>query len=234
MKRVNLLAAGMFVLAQTLSGTAAAVTVAGSTVDFTFDDRVIGMFGPASVSGDTLFFTPTMFDVKSTGMDGVNLANESFNVRITAHAGYEFDSLDLLARGDYLLYGTGGMVAVGGQIRAFDLAAPQTDVTGSIAATAPLTTVGMPTRNWTATATADVSTLGARTLSVTIENLLLVSTSTPGSLAFIEKKYAGLTAGTLAITPVPEADTWAMMLAGLGLVGWSAMRRRRGGMTTSK
>lgn len=27
--------------------------------------------------------------------------------------------------------------------------------------------------------------------------------------------------------PVPEADTWAMMLAGLGLVGWQAMRRRK-------
>jgi hypothetical protein len=26
--------------------------------------------------------------------------------------------------------------------------------------------------------------------------------------------------------PVPEADTYAMMLAGVGLVGWSAMRRR--------
>jgi len=25
---------------------------------------------------------------------------------------------------------------------------------------------------------------------------------------------------------VPEADTGAMMLAGLGLVGWTAMRRR--------
>lgn len=27
-------------------------------------------------------------------------------------------------------------------------------------------------------------------------------------------------------TPVPEADTWAMLLAGLGLVSWAALRRR--------
>jgi MYXO-CTERM domain-containing protein len=26
--------------------------------------------------------------------------------------------------------------------------------------------------------------------------------------------------------PVPEADTWAMLLAGLGLVGWQARRRK--------
>ena len=27
--------------------------------------------------------------------------------------------------------------------------------------------------------------------------------------------------------PVPEADTWAMLLAGLGLVGYAARRARR-------
>jgi hypothetical protein len=30
-------------------------------------------------------------------------------------------------------------------------------------------------------------------------------------------------------TPVPEPETWAMMAAGLGLVGWAAARRRRFG-----
>lgn len=30
----------------------------------------------------------------------------------------------------------------------------------------------------------------------------------------------------LQITPVPEADTWAMLLAGLGLTGWIVRRRR--------
>lgn len=28
-----------------------------------------------------------------------------------------------------------------------------------------------------------------------------------------------------SVTPVPEADTWALMLAGLGLVGWAVRRR---------
>jgi hypothetical protein len=46
--------------------------------------------------------------------------------------------------------------------------------------------------------------------------------------------YYGFTFGLhlegIAVTdlaPVPEADTYAMMLAGLGLVGWAAHRRRR-------
>jgi len=47
------------------------------------------------------------------------------------------------------------------------------------------------------------------------------------SLAFVEKKYAGLTIGTMSVTPVPEAETYAMMLAGLGLVGFVARRRKQ-------
>jgi len=38
--------------------------------------------------------------------------------------------------------------------------------------------------------------------------------------------YAGWIAQTVT-TPVPEADTWAMLLAGLGMVSWAALRRRR-------
>jgi hypothetical protein len=33
-------------------------------------------------------------------------------------------------------------------------------------------------------------------------------------------------AGTLGVTPVPEAGTVAMMLAGLGIVGFMARRRQ--------
>ena len=33
--------------------------------------------------------------------------------------------------------------------------------------------------------------------------------------------------GTVSVAAVPEAETWAMLLAGLGLVGWMTARRRR-------
>jgi len=33
--------------------------------------------------------------------------------------------------------------------------------------------------------------------------------------------------GFLALQPIPEPETYALMLAGLGLVGWSAARRRK-------
>jgi hypothetical protein len=36
------------------------------------------------------------------------------------------------------------------------------------------------------------------------------------------------------VAPVPEADTWAMLLAGLGLVGWQARRRARAAAKIAK
>jgi len=36
------------------------------------------------------------------------------------------------------------------------------------------------------------------------------------------------------VTPVPEADTWAMLLAGLGLLGWQARRRARAGAKAAR
>ena len=85
----------------------------------------------------------------------------------------------------------------------------------------------MPTHNWQANATLDLGDWNdAQAVNVTIQNLLLATTGTASSLAFVEKKFVGLTPFMLAVTPVPEAQTYAMMLAGLGLVGGMAMRRR--------
>jgi len=44
----------------------------------------------------------------------------------------------------------------------------------------------------------------------------------------------GAYSGTLnfATLPVPEPETYALMLAGLGMLGWVASRRRKGGLTS--
>ena len=223
MKRVNILAASLFLACQVLSGgaVAASVTLAGTNVDFTFDDAMLGLFGPANVSGDTLFFTPTNF--KATSLNGVGYAfnSETANVRVSAHSGLDFSSLGLIERGDYLLLGAGSTADVSGQIRVFDVAQPLTDLTASISTTSPLTVAGLPTHNWSAGATVNLRNLdGARAINVTLENILLASTSASSSLGFVEKKFVGLT-----VSMVPEAETYTMMLAGLGLVGWVARRR---------
>ncbi|MDN5752507.1 MAG: PEP-CTERM sorting domain-containing protein [Nitrosospira sp.] len=45
---------------------------------------------------------------------------------------------------------------------------------------------------------------------------------------FTELDYAAMTDIGWQVSPVPEAQTWAMMLAGLGLLGWRLRTYRRG------
>jgi hypothetical protein len=226
MKRVNKkLAAGIILLSQTLTGAAfaASVTLSGTTIDFTFNDADLGLFGQAHVAGDTLYFTPTDFFAQSSNGAGIGFTHETINVEATAHQGYSFSSFGFTEKGDYLLLGTGSSVDVTGQVRLFDVANPLVDISTSLVPANPLTHVGVPTDNWVAQTSTDLSAWNtANTINVTVENLLLASTSAPASLAFVEKKFVGL---SFVTTPVPEAETYAMMLAGLGLIGFVVRRR---------
>lgn len=229
MKRVKTLTAGIFLLSQTLSSAAfaASVTLAGNTVDFTFDDAMLGLFGQASLSDDTLFFNPVNFKAMSLNGVGYALTNDTMNIQISAHAGWAFSAIDLVEKGDYLLRGSASTAEVTGQMRIFDIVKPLVDVTASILPAGPLDQMSVSTQNWGAGASADLTSWNsAQAINVTVENLLLATTGAPSSLAFVQKKFVGLTPTLLAVTPVPEAETYAMMLAGLGLVGFAVTRRR--------
>ncbi len=230
MKHMKKAAVGVFLLGQALSGAAlaASVTLTGDTVDYTFDDALLGLFGTPTLVGDTLSFTPVEFQAESLNGAGIDLTNNTVNVQVTAHSGYTFSSIDMIERGDYMLLGGGSSADVAGQVRVFDVANPASDVTTAIAPDAPLDVMSSGgTTNWTASNSTDISGwTDAQTVNVTWQNLLIGETSANSSMAFVDKKYGGLTATVAAVTPVPEAEVSAMMLAGLGLVGWQISRRR--------
>lgn len=218
------------------SGAFAMTTLAGTNVSFTFDETLVGLYGMPTVAGDSLIFTPTSFSASSTNGQGIVQKNGTLNVSITANPGYQFSTVSLTERGDYYLIGSDAAVAVGGQIRVFDQDDPvNNEVTGNIVATAPFnvyTTISsFSTTNWTANASASIPASGwggadgiVSGVNLTIENLLIASTTAAGSAAYIEKKFAGT---TIVISAVPEAQTWAMMLAGLGAIGFMTRRARR-------
>lgn len=221
--------AGAFLLNQAISGGALAmpVTLTGTTVDYTFDDAMLGLFGPASLSGDVLSFTPVDFQAKSLNGAGFALTNSTMNIQLTAHDGWMFSSIGVSEKGDYMLLGAGSSADVGGQIRVRDMAAPLADMTASIQSSVPFDHVGLPTANWTAQASTDLSAwTAARTVNVTIQNLLLASTDAAKSVAFVDKKFVGVNPEMTAVTPVPETQTYALMLAGIGLIGWRVGRHR--------
>ena len=59
------------------------------------------------------------------------------------------------------------------------------------------------------------------------EAAMTASLTTGTRKYFTELDFAALQDIGWQVTPVPEADTWAMLLAGLGLVGFAARRRQR-------
>jgi hypothetical protein len=216
---------GMFLSAAVMgSAHAIPVTLVGSDVDFTFDNSLTGKYGQPVVSGDTLYFTPTTFIAQSSNGVGYVLTPETINISATAHTGKTIGTANLAERGDYLLLGSSATADVTGQLRAFDVANPGVDMSSAITPTSALNLSGVPSKNWFAAATVDVSSWKtAKTLNFTLENFLLASTTNPDSLAFVQKKYAGLTIMTSA---VPEAQVSMLMLAGLGFVGFTVVRSR--------
>jgi hypothetical protein len=214
-----------------ISGSALATvqTVMGTNVFFQYDDAQMGLFGQPTVSGNSLFFTPSSFSAFSNNGQGLVQTNSTINVKIFAKPGFNMPGINVQESGDYYLLGNDAQVAVGGQIRAFSIADPlpaSTHVSDVFTTTAPLTThTTFPpvTTNWQADASVALPLVWSNGgVNLTIENLLLAYTTAQGSAAFIEKKFAG---GAVVISVVPEVETWAMMLVGMGLVGLRLRRR---------
>jgi hypothetical protein len=221
-----------------LSGqaVAASVTVAGNTVSFTFDSALTGLFGAPTVVGDSIFFTPTSFKALSSNREGFDFTSQTFNIAVNANAGYEVAGASLTEQGDYYIiksrHDRFAGVAVGGKFIMRDLEAPAHKVSSGIFADAPLTDTTslfhFETSEWMASANLDVpSSWGGADgivsgVNLTLQNLLIASSFKRGTSAFIEKKFAGIEIFT---TPVPEPETYALFLAGLGLVGFIARRR---------
>jgi hypothetical protein len=205
-------------------------TLVGTNVTYVFDDALMGLYGTPILSGDSLVFTPINFKAQSTNGQGIVQTSSTINVQVYTNANYNFSAFNLTELGDYSLIGSDAQVAVGGQIRMFDLTNPPppaaNQLTDPITVTSPLTVTtsiaNYQTTNWQANAAIAVPTNWGNGVNLTIENILLASTTQLGSAAFVEKKFVG---NSVILTPVPEAETYAMMLAGLGLVGFMARRR---------
>lgn len=204
-------------------------TLTGTNVTYVYDADNMGLYGTPSLSGNSLIFTPTNFKAVATD-GGTVLTSSTINIRAYTNSNYSFSSFNLTELGDYALVGDKSQVSVSGQIRLFDLANPPPaglQLTDSITPTASLnvttTLANLQTTNWQANAAIAVPTGWSNGVNLTIQNILVAHTEQLGGLAFVEKKFVG---SAVVLTPVPEAQTYAMMLVGLGLVGFMVGRKR--------
>lgn len=209
--------------------SAAIQTVSGSFFSLSYDDSLAGLFGAPTIVGDTVQWFPSGspgFSASSAG-EGIKKTNSTFALTLTANPGYSLTKFDLHESGDYLYFGSGFVgVGLAGQLRV----TPQTPSSSTLIS--PITNPGaftpnplldFSTKDWNATASSGLMAPITKA-NVSIENLLFAYTP-PGSFptqAFIEKKEA-----FLHVTVVPEAQTYMMLLAGLGLIGTLAYRRRQ-------
>ena len=188
------------------------VTATGAHVTYTFNSADLELFGPVesvSISGDTLSFAPSSFSVS-----GFGLLEGTLLVSVSAHSGYQFSSFSLTEGGSYTGSGT---VDVDSMLLVEDNYAPNSNfVDAGIVET-------LGEGNWTAE-TGNVLPLAGwgeygvfNSANLTITNVLFVTDAT------LSKDFVSVSAVT---TPVPEAQTYAMLLAGLGLVGFMARRAR--------
>ena len=212
-----------------LLGTAAyAKTLTGSYVSYTFDEFALGKFGTAnlSVSGDSLVFSPNAFLAATSG---TGFAFETIHVSVSANAGYQLTAFGLSETGGYSVSGDGA-VDVTGQFGALDVEGTTGNYLSATIEASPGSFTA-PSGNWAAQAAITLPATGwggadgsVGSVSLEISNQLFAFAGS-GS-ASIYKDFIGISAFTTAVSPVPEAQTYAMMLIGLGLVGFMVRRAR--------
>lgn len=201
-----------------LSGgaVAAVTTLPGNNVSYQFDAGELGLFGSASAGGGNLVFTPTTF--RADGPSGATI--KTINITVLADAGYVLTGFGLQETGGYAgdaesAYATGTFTAI--------------DTEGTTGNRLPVSFNGVNgSGTWAANAliTLPASGWGGADGYVTSVTLTLSNQLFATGDASIWKNGVSISATAL---PVPEADTYAMLLAGLGLVGF--MARRRAGHT---
>ncbi len=196
-----------------LSGAVVAAgttTFAGDNVSYQFDAGDLGLFGSASVVGGKLVFTPAGFTADGTSF----FTSETINVTVSADPGYVLAGFSLLETGSYTgdsAYATGTFTAI--------------DIEGTTGNQLPVSFNGVnASGTWTAGAliTLPASGWGGVDGVVTSVTLTLSNQLFAADESSILKDGVSISATALA---VPEADTYAMLLAGLGLVGFMTRRR---------
>ena len=223
-KKTALMVLGMS--ACLLGGTASAGSLTGTYVTYIYDDAKLGLFNTPSLDGEDLVFTASGFEAQAQNGGSMD-TSWTLYVDVIANAGYQLSSFGLTESGSYQLQGSNDFVDVAGEFGVRDNGDPNfRSYTTTFAPSSALDNFTNAPTNWTAATNVPLSATGwsgmVGNATLTISNLLYAEADILGA-ASITKDFVRISAIT---TPVPEAETYAMMLAGLGLIGFMARRTR--------
>ncbi len=217
---------------------AGTITLNATDFTITYNTALVSPdLGTLSVSGDTIYFSPSLTATAPGGP--ASAFGSASGIVITAKPGVVFGSLELLETGSYQL-ANGGSVGAVGQLDAFNQNLAETlTQTKSNVVTSPLSTPGAP-QDWAGSAfITDTSTpvlggpawlAGASSVNVAVQDTIyaLANNHIDGSGATITKDLFSLTISPVS-TPVPLPPSLWMALTGLGLVLVAGRRKSLAG-----
>jgi hypothetical protein len=210
--------------------SATPITLSSSTFSVTYDDSLLGAFGTPTLAGNTLFFSPTTYKTQSLNGTGTSTFSQTLNLTITPFSGFSLDSLSLDEKGDYILRGDSSAVSAGGTMHAENSLNALQFINGSILTTSAMNLTGTSNHPWEAVSSLafDSSWDFVDSVDLNLTNILSATTGagTGLRLAFIEKKFVGLTIDTKStVAEIPESGTLSLTSLGLGAI---ALRYRYG------
>lgn len=204
----------------------------GATVCFVYDPNDIDpKYGTPSVSGDTIFVTPTDFFALSENTDGSVTTTGTGTIQIIAKPGYILDGVNFGEAGDYRMSTGATSVDVDPYLRLFEwggLPGVGTAEELFVPVTGDLTIKDNNLHSWSAVGGFDLTTPtwdGINRVGLTLQNTLNAVSLTAGESALIQKKAIGSSVD-VSTSPVPVPA--ALWLFGSGLLGLVGVIRRRG------
>ena len=206
--------------------SAGAVTVVDAVnhLRLDYDASTIGLFGIPDLSGGSVAWNRTTFDASASrnGTGPVSLSpltSSTFAFTLTALDGYTLTSATLFESGSYTLTGTGTRVLVTGDLKV-------TPLPGTAVSTSSISTVDYRSGsgNWTASTPLVTLPLGTVQSLFSVHDQLFARVSGNGTANI--NKIASIAFSVAPPAPVPEPESYALMLAGGFVVAFVAWRRR--------
>lgn len=211
------------------SGASAAIqTLNAGSFSISYDDALAGLFGAPTLVGDSLRWFPSGspgFSAQTAA--GIDLSNASFALLITANPGYTLSSFALSGAGSYFHFGDAGVtsgVAIEGQLRVTPL--PGSTLSSDLELAAPTTAnafLDFGLQDWNLAAAQLAVPASTTSANVSFNSMLAAYVFGGAGYSFVELKEMSL---SIATTAVPEPESYALMLAGLGAICFMGIRRR--------
>lgn len=198
-------------------------TISGTLFDVSYDDGILGTFGTPTLSGDTIFFSPSNYKALVTNEDGTAANAALATLTLTAKDGHHFSGLTGFESGVYAT-ANGGSVDLASSLSAFDTQAP-----GNVQFASLALMTGTSFKNpesgshgWRASGQLAFGQLAQmpQSLVVNLQSLLMATSDSKPGLAFMQGHLAGV-----QVAAVPEPETVWMFAMGLLVGGWVLRRR---------